>query len=213
MTPTESRLLNDFLAQLRAVDGVNKDPEAAALIADALAHQPDGAYLLVQRALLQDQAMAAAGERIASLEAQLRTAPAQSGSFLAGGGNAWGRSASAAAPAPAPSAAAAPAPMPAPLAPVQSRPGFLGGGGGSFLGTMAATAAGVAGGALLFQGIGGLMGHHGAQAAPFGGMADSVDKSVAAPEPVAATEVADTTNDDSDMASDDSDFGGDDSVI
>ena len=51
-------------------------------------------------------------------------------------------------------------------APVQSpvpvaKPGFLSGGAGSILGTVAATAAGVAGGAFLFQGIENLMGHHG----------------------------------------------------
>ncbi|MGI4848560.1 MAG: DUF2076 domain-containing protein [Janthinobacterium lividum] len=47
----------------------------------------------------------------------------------------------------------------APVAP-QPRGGFLSGAGGSMLGTMAATAAGVAGGAFLFQGIGSLLGNH-----------------------------------------------------
>ena len=41
-----------------------------------------------------------------------------------------------------------------------AQPGFPGGNAGNMLGTMAATAAGVAAGAFLFQGIGGLMGHH-----------------------------------------------------
>lgn len=52
------------------------------------------------------------------------------------------------------------------------RSSFLGGGAGGMLGTMAATAAGVAGGAFLFQGIGSLLGNH----HPAASMADSVDK-------------------------------------
>jgi hypothetical protein len=226
MTPTESRMLNDFLMQLRQVQGIQKDPEAAALIADAGLAQPDALYLLVQRALLQDQALANASARIAVLEAQaVPVAAVAPSSFLDGGNNAWGRSAApvtaraynvvAAAVAPA-SVPVASAPAAATM-PAAASPGFFGGGGGNFLGTMAATAAGVAGGALLFQGIGNLMGHHGAAApAPqsnaFSSMADSVDKPAAAAAPVASHEAADASNAGVASGSEDVEFGDDDAM-
>lgn len=177
MTPQENEKLQQFLGQLSQAQGVQRDPEADAMISAAVSRQPDAAYLLVQRTLLQDQALQVAQARIAELEKQAQApAAAPAASFL-GGADAWGNSArtrpdavaSPAAPAAYPQAGAAPlapayqpgaAPAPAP-----ARGSFLGGmgGGGSMLGTMAATAAGVAGGAFLFQGIGNLMGNHGAK--------------------------------------------------
>lgn len=177
MTPQEQEKLQQFLGQLRQAGGVQRDPEADALINAAVSRQPDAAYLLVQRTLLQDQALEAAQARIVELERQAQTArPASSGSFL-GGADAWGNSArAAAAPASAyPERNAAAGGNPYPQAgqgaypqgqvpyPGQRQGGWsrfgggMGGGGGSFLGTMAATAAGVAGGAFLFQGIGNLL--------------------------------------------------------
>ncbi|MFT5587933.1 MAG: hypothetical protein ACI9ZF_000088 [Bradyrhizobium sp.] len=227
MTPTESQMLNAFLLQLRQVQGIQKNPEAAALIADAAVAQPDALYLLVQRALLQDQALASAGARIAVLEAQaVPVAPVASGSFLEGGNNAWGRSAApvsaraynapvttASVPLPGAGVASGPAAV-VPQAPAGA--GFFGGGGGNFLGTMAATAAGVAGGALLFQGIGSMMGHHGAaapQSNAFSSMADSVDKPAAAPAPVTSSGTADTSNTDVADNAADMDFGDDDEMV
>ncbi|MDY7575913.1 DUF2076 domain-containing protein [Actimicrobium sp. CCI2.3] len=226
MTPTESRMLNEFLLQLRQVQGIQKDPEAAALIADAALAQPDALYLLVQRALLQDQALASASARIAVLEAQAVPAVAVApSSFLDGGNNAWGRSASPvsaraynapATPASVPMASAAVASAPAAMTQAPAGAGFFGGGGGNFLGTMAATAAGVAGGALLFQGIGSMMGHHGAaapstQSNAFSSMADSVDKpaAAAAVDPVASSDMQSANVDDS---AGDIDFGDDDAM-
>jgi hypothetical protein len=162
MSPQENQVLQDFLQQLTQVKGMAKDPQADALIARAVAQQPDAAYLLVQRALLQEQALNAAKAQIAALQNQVQQAMQSGGggSFL-DSANAWGNTA-VNAPRPVNPAAVAAAPQ----APVQSpmpmaRPGFLTGGGGSFLGNMAATAAGVAGGAFLFQGIENLLGHHG----------------------------------------------------
>ncbi|GAA4025074.1 DUF2076 domain-containing protein [Actimicrobium antarcticum] len=239
MSPNETRMLTDFLGQLRAVAGAPRDPQAATLIADAVAAQPDAPYFLVQRALLQDQALVAANERIASLEAELRTlvvpvAPAAAASsFLDGGSNAWGRSVTASTQVQATSVDSRPAfsapaqAMPIPVQATAQAPaaaGFFGGGGGNFLGTMAATAAGVAGGAFLFQGIGNLMGHHGdaahagapaaGQANPFSSMADSVGSTPSATSTPAATPLADsdvTDIADTSVASDDSMFDGDDS--
>ena len=68
MTPQERSVLEGFLAQLAQVRGVNKDPEAERLIAQAVEQQPDATYLVVQRALLLGQALEQAKARIAALE-------------------------------------------------------------------------------------------------------------------------------------------------
>ena len=73
MSPQDSQMLHDFLSQLIQARGIQKDPEAYALIQRAVAQQPDAAYLLVQRALLLEQALNNAKERIASLENQVRS--------------------------------------------------------------------------------------------------------------------------------------------
>jgi hypothetical protein len=164
MSPQERQVLQDFLNQLVEVRGIVKDPEAQAMIANALAQQPDAPYLLVQRALLLDQALGNAKQEIAALQNQLRGSSPSSGAFL--DANAWGNSGTM-----RPGYAAQPAPpapaqyqMPAQAPGVGAAPGFLRGGMGGMLGTVAATAAGVAGGAFLFQGIEHLMGggQHGA---------------------------------------------------
>ena len=145
MTLQESQLLQDFLDQLAQVRGVRKDPEAQAMIQKALAQQPDAPYLLVQRAMLLEQALNQAKGQIAQLEGQ-------SGN-LSGGASAWNPTPQEPSRSPPPSASAPPAPQP--------RSGFLSSGTGSFLGSAAATAAGVAGGAFLFQGLEDLLGRHG----------------------------------------------------
>jgi len=157
MSPQEIQSLQDFLNQLTQVRGIAKDPQADALIANAVARQPDAAYLLVQRAMLVEQALNNAKTQIASLQSQMQaTQSAPARSFF--DANAWGNT-----PAPAPMMASAPAPMQTPAAPVMqspapaASPGFFGSGIGSVLGTVATTAAGVAGGAFLFQGIEHLM--------------------------------------------------------
>lgn len=171
MSPQENQLLQDFLNQLVQVRGIARDPEADALIGQAVSRQPDAAYLLVQRALIQEHALQNAKAQIASLQQQVSTLQQAGGnagspSFL-NDANAWGNTARGAPlnaygnpiSAPPPAQAAAPAAQPAgyPQA-AAARPSLFG--GGSFLGNMAATAAGVAGGAFLFQGIENLMGHH-----------------------------------------------------
>jgi hypothetical protein len=157
MTPQEQLLLDDFLQRLAAVQGVNKDAQADALIRQRLAGQPDAAYLLVQRCLLQQHALDAAKAQIAQLQAQL-AGQQQGASFLGGQQpSAWS-----AAPPPFPPQQAAPAPAPswrerlfggAPAQPQAS-------GGSSFFASAATTAAGVAGGMFLFDGIESLLGGH-----------------------------------------------------
>ncbi len=186
MTPQEQQLLDDFLGRLASVDSVpNKDAQADAMIRQRLAGRPDATYLLVQRALLLERALEAARQQIAQLQQQQAAAGGSGGSFL-GGANppdiAFGRGAApagygpgapvappmAAAAAPAPGwrdrlfgsgGAAAPAPAPAAAAAA----------GPSFLGQAARTAAGVAGGMFLFNGLGNLLGHHGGGGGLFGG--------------------------------------------
>ncbi|MGC0151615.1 DUF2076 family protein [Chromobacterium vaccinii] len=174
MTPQENQALQTFLTQLVQARGVAKDPQAEAAILQAAAQQPDAAYLLVLRCMQQEQALAAANAQIAKLQADLQAArSAQApvgapGTFLdPNAGAAWGAPPPAPAYAPRPAAPAYPpaAPayqQPAPAyqqAPAQSS-GFLGGGVGSFLGNVATTAAGVAAGTFLVQGIENLFGGH-----------------------------------------------------
>jgi hypothetical protein len=159
MTPQEQLLLDDFLQRLAAVNGVNKDAQADALIRQRLANQPDAVYLLVQRCLLQQHALDAAKAQIAQLQAQLAGQQQGGGSFLGSQPqSAWGTN-----PPPFPPQQQAPAPAPtwrerlfgsgAPAAPQQ-------GGGSSFFANAATTAAGVAGGMFLFDGIESLLGGH-----------------------------------------------------
>jgi uncharacterized protein len=166
MTPQERDLVTALLDRLKQYGTQPKDPEADALIRRAVAEQPDAPYYLAQTVLIQDMALRNAESRIAEFERQLaeaKAAPApqqQPASFLGGAGRGsvpsagvWTRSAPSGAPAAAwsqpggaPAAGAAPAIMP--------------GAGSGFLQQAATTAAGIAGGALLFQGIQSLFGPH-----------------------------------------------------
>lgn len=151
MSPQETLLLKNFLKQLTEVQNFSPDPEAAALIAAAFGAQPHAPYLTVQRTLLLEQALNAAQQRNAQLQAELQAQKAAgsanvSNRFLDPSNTAWGNSVTG-----TPLYQAAPAPLAAPTA---AAPGsFLSGNGGSLLGTVAATAAGVAAGAFLFQGL------------------------------------------------------------
>ena len=186
MTPQDVQALETFLSQLTQARVDNKDAQAAAMIADAAARQPDTAYLLVQRSMLLDRALQQAQAQIQTLQTQLQAA--QAAQAVNGAGSrgfmdndaAWGNSAGRApqaAPAPqyppqhqypsAPQYQAAPAQAAQPAQ--AARPGFLGGGLGGTLGSIATTAAGVAGGAMLFQGIENLFHRGGGGGGFFGG--------------------------------------------
>ena len=160
MTPQERDQLTQFLKQLGEARVGDKNTEADALIHETVAKQPDAAYLLVQRAMLVEQALNAAKAQIAQLQSQLQGA--QTGTrntgFL-GGGNPWAQSLdNPAGSASVPGAGNYQIPRAAPVAsaPVASAAPAS----GSFLGSMATTAAGVVAGSFLFQGIENLMGHH-----------------------------------------------------
>ncbi len=155
MIPDERTLLSTFLRDLAATRGVAKDPEADAMVRQAMAMNPDAAYLLVQHAIVADQSLHAAQARIAQLEQQAApVAPAASG-FLPSNAGPWGGYQPAYAP-----------------PPPQDRPGVFSGGGGlsSFLRSAGTTAAGVAGGEMLFSGLSDMFGgHHGGGQGLFGG--------------------------------------------
>lgn len=159
MNASDQKTLQDFLGQLVQAQGVTKDPEADALIQRAVSQQPDAAYLLVQRALLVEQALNNAKSRIAELESK----EAKGGGFL--DANSWGNSAAQNRPNnPVPGMGQGggfqPSATGAAAAPAKGS-GFMNGGGGGMLGTIAATAAGVAAGSFLFHGIGNLLGNSG----------------------------------------------------
>ncbi len=184
MTPDEKTLLTRFLQDLTQARGGLKDAEASDLIDRSLRANPDAAYLLVQHAIIADQALHAAQDRIGQLESQARNAqsPGQGGgSFLGGGGGGgpWqggqpqgygqqGYAQQGYAQQPQPQAYQAP----------PQRGGLLGGlfgggqptqpgGFGSFLRTAGTAAAGVAGGEFLFSGLSNMFG--GGRGGGFGG--------------------------------------------
>ena len=161
MQAEERELITGLFGRLQPFEAQPRDGEAEALIKDFVARQPAAPYLLVQTVLVQEQALKAAQERIAELEAKAGAAPAAPG-FLGSAPKIGPWGASPAAP------AAAPQPFPPTRSPLQAAVAPQPGGGGGFLRTAMTTAAGVAGGALLFEGIRSLMGSN---PGPFGSAA------------------------------------------
>ncbi len=143
MNSDERSLLQQFLGDLVATRGAIKDQEADRMINDALRRNPDGAYVLVQHAVMSDQALHAAQAQVAQLQDQLRQAypQQQPSSFLPGSG---------------PWSGAQPQPQGGGF--MGAGPLRGGGGLGSFLRNAGTTAAGVVGGSLLFEGLSGLFG-------------------------------------------------------
>lgn len=163
MNTQEREQLSQFLQQLVEVKLTEKSSEAETLIGEAVSRQPDALYLLVQRCLIQDQALRAAQSQIANLQNQLqqqRPNPS-AGSFL--NGDPWSNPAANANGVPGASGYRIPTASSSAGSPnfAQAAPQNPGAGmGSSFLGNVATTAAGVVAGSFLFQGIENLMGHH-----------------------------------------------------
>jgi uncharacterized protein len=187
MTPEERQLLSALAQRVQNVPPQQTDPEAEQFIRQLVMQRPDTPYVLAQTVIMQDFALRNAESQIQELQRQLSemAPPAQErpGSFL---GGLFGRS-----PSPQPStyspgpSGSVPRvnPWGQPDAPPpgwgtrQGGPGGSGPGGygqapqgptmqpaqtGSFLRGAASTAVGVAGGALLFQGISSMFsGNHG----------------------------------------------------
>jgi uncharacterized protein len=173
MTAQEAQMLQDLVRKIQQTQLTEKDPDAEALLEDGLARDPDSLYKLAQTVLIQNLALNQARMQIEQLRQQpapVAAPPAHATSFL---GSLLGHHEP---------AAPAPAPLPPPPQyppqyqspqyqappPAYSQPAS--GGGGSFLRSAATTAAGVAAGALAFEGIESLM-HgfgHGSDVGGFG---------------------------------------------
>jgi uncharacterized protein len=173
MTPEERQLIDDLFDRLAKLEANPRDAEAERAIAEGLKRAPHAVYALVQTALVQDEALKRADARIHELSEGAQPA-GQPSSFLDTMRGALGgrtsvpsvRPGASGGPDPRwnqggamPSAGAAPGYAAGPgYAPT---PGF---GGSSFLGTAAASAAGMIGGSLLLNSISSMFGHHGGSA-------------------------------------------------
>ncbi|HVJ55028.1 MAG TPA: DUF2076 domain-containing protein [Aliidongia sp.] len=171
MTPEERQLLTALSDRLKAAQSQQRDPEAEQMIRQLLQDRPDAPYLMAQTVIMQDFALRNAQAQITELQRQAGAAqqdqPRQGGSFLGGlfGGaqqpapppaGPWGRPAQPQQYAqPQPQQYAQPQPGPAYGGPVM-QPSQTSG----FLRSAAQTAVGVAGGALLFEGIQSLFSGH-----------------------------------------------------
>jgi hypothetical protein len=135
-----------------------RDGEAEAFIRRRIGEQPGAPYYMAQTIVVQEQALGAAQARIEELEAELAEAPRQSSGLLGslfGGGESRQRR-----PGAVPSVGRPGTAMPRGPIPQAQRQG------GGFLAGAAQTAMGVAGGVLLANAIGGMLGGGGeAQAA------------------------------------------------
>jgi len=206
MQGQERDLISGLFGRIQQFEAQPRDPEAEALISGSVARQPAAPYLLVQTVLVQEQALKAAQERIAELEAKVNAAPAAPTSFLGSAPKVspWGSQVGG-------SQSAAPASVPSTRSPLQAAVAPAAApAGGSFLRTAMATAAGVAGGALLFEGIRSMMGHN---PGPFGQQAAAQPAAVPDAQQQAMAQddnrmAEDETAEDYDTASYDQDVGG-----
>lgn len=82
MTPQERQLIDDLFTRLASLENSPRDPEAEKAIIEGLRRAPNAAYVLVQTALVQDEALKRANARIEELEAHVQPQQAPSGSFL-----------------------------------------------------------------------------------------------------------------------------------
>jgi uncharacterized protein len=177
MTPQEQKMLDDLIARVDNTQLTERDPEAAQRIGEWSRRNPDAAYILAQTVLVQNYALEQAKAQIQNLQQQVAQQPAlpqqsKQGSFL---GNLFGHKEEEPRPQSPPQQSYAPVPQygvpqqygqPAYGTPQSYPP--TSGGGSSFLRSAATTAAGVAAGALAFQGIESLM-HGFGHEAGFGG--------------------------------------------
>jgi uncharacterized protein len=175
MTPQERGLIDELFDRLASLEGNPRDSDAVRAINEGLQRAPNALYPLVQTALVQDEALKRADARIRELEQELDLEPgepAKQPGFLDNMRDALLGKPRGSVPSVRPDAPSGPwrnttaqpgggyggapqapgygqAPMQAPMS-----------SGGSFLGTAAASAAGVVGGALLMSSFRGMFGGH-----------------------------------------------------
>jgi uncharacterized protein len=223
MNQEERNLLQGLFDRLRDSSNQARDPEAERFIAEQIRFQPGAPYYMSQAVIVQEQALQDSQARIAELEARVHelesvSQPRGQGGFLAGrtGGmfsrgvpapqsvsspasavpaiGPWGRTSAA----PAPQQQGYSQPMQA--QPMQAQQPVASGGGGGFLKGALATAAGVAGGALIYDQMKGM----------FGGNQQAQANTPSADQ-AAADQYQDEGQDAQPVDNDDQDFGGGDS--
>jgi uncharacterized protein len=146
MTPQEAQMLQDLVRKIQQTQLTEKDPDAEALLIDGLNRDPDALYKLAQTVVVQNLALNQARMQIEQLRQQaVPAAPARASTFL---GSLLGHHEPVVPPAPS-----IPPPPPYQEAPPPPYSEPAPSGAGSFLRSAATTAAGVAAGALAFQGV------------------------------------------------------------
>lgn len=177
MTPQEQEMLQGLIQRVNQTQLPEKDTDAEQMLQQTLGRNPDALYILAQTVLVQQYALEQAQKQLAELRAQ-QSQPKRSTSFL---GNLLGQRDEPARPAPPPPPPQyAPQPQYTPVpgysAPPAYTPSYGAPQGGGFLRSAAQTAAGVAAGALAFEGIESLMhgfGHAAGYSSGFGGFGES----------------------------------------
>ncbi len=144
MTPEERRLLTDLATKVSQTPPPARDPEAEDFIRKNIGSRPDALYLMTQTVLIQNMAIEQAQQQIRELQQRAPQSAYQGGSS----GSFLGQTPQSAPQQPqyAPTQAYGPPPTAAPA-------------GGGFLRGAMETAAGVAAGALAFEGIRSLFSH------------------------------------------------------
>ena len=160
MTPQEEQLLNSLVERVNKTQLQEKDPDAEAMLNQGLANNPDALYILAQTVLVQNIALEQAKAQVAQLQQQVQQArqqPAHATSFL---GNLLGHRDPAPPPPPQPTylppqqqGYVPPPPPPPGYDPQYTQPQYIPVGQPSFLRGAMQTAAGVAAGALAFEGV------------------------------------------------------------
>ena len=162
MTPQEQDMIGGLIDRIQKTQLAEKDMDAEQMLQQGLGSNPDSLYILAQTVLVQKYALEQAQAQLTQAKAQIgqmHPEPKHATSFL---GNLLGRNE---APPPPPPQAYPPPPAYPQYAPVSGYGPPMGGGG--FLQNAMQTAAGVAAGALAFEGIESLM-HGFGRAAGYG---------------------------------------------
>jgi len=180
MTPQEQEMLGDLIDRVQKTQLAEKDMDAEQMLQQGLGRNPDALYVLAQTVLVQKYALEQAQAQLTQAKAQIEQMqqhpePKHATSFL---GSLLGRNDAPAPPPPPPQQGYQPVPAYPQYAPVAVLPQYgspMGMGGGGFLQGALQTAAGVAAGALAFEGVESLMhgfGHAAGYGQGFGGFGE-----------------------------------------
>ena len=171
MTPQEQAMIGDLIDRVQKTQLAEKDMDAERVLQQGLGQNPDALYILAQTVLVQKYALEQAQAQLTQAKAQMQhPEPKHATSFL---GSLLGRNDTPAPPPPPPQGyppqptQAYPQYAPVGAPPQYGAPMGMGGGGGFLQGALQ-TAAGVAAGALAFEGVESLM-HGFGHAAGYGG--------------------------------------------